>query len=426
MARRGLRRLALIAACTVALAGCGGGAGSNGGPTGQDSGGGPQGKVTLWMFPVIEDSAQNDAFWQQAKTDFEAANPGIDVTVETIPWVDRETKIATAFASGTGMDLVLLIADQIPQFVEQGFIAPLDDVLESSKDAIRPSVLDAVSLDGSAYAVPLYLTTNVPIYNKALFEAAGITQMPRTWADIKDAAPALAAQGIPVLDYPAASKVTLNVSFYPLLWQAGGRVFSEDGTRAAFNGPEGIEAVQFLLDLQRMGGLPDNVVAEANAIEGSRLAAGKAGMMLMAAPAAVGQLGAAIGAGNVVLGPPIRNKEQVTYGVPGGIVLSAQSKNQEAAKKFLEYLGSVQVVKAFCEASGYFSPRTDAEPNLSGVAPEFAESLEYAFPGEPNPKARQAMSVIAPYLQQALQGTTDAQSALDSAAEEVNALLAAG
>src|SRR5699024_8381268 len=49
---------------------------------------------------------------------------------------------------------------------------------------------------------------------------------------------------------------TLNQNYYMYLWQAGGDVLTEDGTAAAFNSAEGLEALEFIKEMNDKGWLP--------------------------------------------------------------------------------------------------------------------------------------------------------------------------
>ena len=105
--------------------------------------------------------------------------------------------------------------------------------------------------DGKVYAAPIYHTVTTTLYNKKLLEKAGITEPPATWDEIRAAAPKLKQAGATTLDYSASNEASLNMSFYPLLWQAGGKVFDDSGKKAAFNSTEGVEALTFLTDLYK-------------------------------------------------------------------------------------------------------------------------------------------------------------------------------
>ncbi|MFE0150749.1 ABC transporter substrate-binding protein [Nonomuraea sp. NPDC059007] len=407
----------LAAALGVTLAGCGGSDG------GSDSG---KSTVTMWMYPVIDDQAKSKAFWDKVEKDFEAKNAGIDVKIEQQPWDGRQQKVTAALASKKGFDLVLLGPDQIPQYVKQGTVAPVDDAIAADKASFRPNALTALSVDGKLYGVPIYQTITAPIWNKKLLTDAGVTEVPTTWDEVLAAAPKLAAKKTPILLYPGAPETSLNLSFYPILWANGGTVFSADGKKAAFNGPEGVKSLQFLLDLQKAGGLPANAATLANVIEGSPLAQGKVAMYHSAAPIGATQLGAGVGEENVVVGGPLEGAKKVAFGIPGGVVLAKASKVADAAKKFAAYLGSAEVATRLATESGFFTARTDASPaSTSPLAKEFEKSLEFAFPGDTHPAARQVMTALAPEIQSALQGKKTAQQALDDAAKLVDDQLAA-
>ncbi|MDP9843578.1 ABC transporter substrate-binding protein [Streptosporangium lutulentum] len=406
----------LAAALGVTLAGCGGsGSGSD------------KSTVTLWMYPVIGDQAKSQAFWTKVEKDFEAKNATIDLKIDQQPWDGRQEKVTTALASKKGFDLVVLGPDQIPQYAQQGALAPVDDVVAPAKASFLPNALTALTMDGKLYGVPIYQTVTAPIYNKKVFADAGVTDFPQTWEAFKAAAPKLAAQKVAILDYPGAPEVGLNQSFYPLLWGNGGSVFAADGKTVAFNGPEGVEALQFLLDLQKLGGLPENAATKKNDIEGGPLAAGKTAVYHAATALQATQFGAAIGDDNVGVGLPLESKKKVAFGIPGGLVLAKHSPNAEAAKKFAAFLSSPEVSAELAKESGFFPARTDVTvPGASPVVQEFAKSLEYAFPGDTHPMARQVMALIVPEIQAALLGKKDAKTALDDAAQEANTLLANG
>ncbi|WP_326644202.1 sugar ABC transporter substrate-binding protein [Nonomuraea fuscirosea] len=373
------------------------------------------------------DQAANKSFWDKVEKDFEAKNPAVDVTIDQQPWDGRQEKVTTALASRKGFDLVVLGPDQIPQYAQQGTLEPVDDVVAPEKAAYLPNSLTALSVDGKLYGVPIYQTITAPIYNKKLFADAGVTKVPETWAELKEAAPKLAAAKVAVLDYPGKPEVSLNQSFYPILWANGGSVFAPDGKSVVVNNQQGVDSLQYLLDLKAAGGLPENTASKGNDIEGGPLAAGKTALYHAATAIQADQLGAAIGAENVGIGLPLEGTKRVAFGIPGGLVLAKHSENKDAARKFAAYVASAEVAGPLAKESGFFSARTDVTiPGQSEASKEFAKSLEFAFPGDTHPKARQVMSMIAAHVQAALIGKEDAKAALDAAAKEANELLAAG
>ena len=222
--------------------------------------------VTVWMYPVIADEKASTAYWSQVEKDFEAANTDVDLRIEQQPWANRDQKLATAFSGGKGPDILLLGPDQIPQFVKTGSLEPVDQVLEADTSKFLPGALSALTVDGKLYGVPIYHTVTTTLYNKKLLAKAGITKPPETWAEIKAAAPKLKQAGVATLDYSASPETSLNLSFYPLLWQAGGSVFAEDGKKVAFNQAPGVEALTFIKELYDTGGIPKSSLTNTNIV----------------------------------------------------------------------------------------------------------------------------------------------------------------
>ncbi|MFI1470845.1 ABC transporter substrate-binding protein [Streptomyces wuyuanensis] len=406
--------LALLTLTTLTAAGCGGDSGAE------------SRKVTVWMYPVIMDPKANAAYWDGIEKGFEAKEKGVDLDIEQLPWENRDQKLATAFGSGKGPDVVLLGPDQIPQYQANGAIQPVDRAIAEARDAFRPNALQAMSQDGKVYAAPIYHTVTSTLYNKKLLEKAGITEPPSTWDAIRAAAPKLKQAGASTLDYSAGNEASLNMSFYPLLWQAGGKVFDDGGRKAAFNGPEGVEALTFLVDLYKSGAVPKSAMNNANLFTDQALGKQQVAMGYTNTPADAALAEKTWGKGNVIVGPALTGPgKQVCFGMPGGLGINARSKNVAGAEKFISYMVQPAQIESMGRAGGFFSPRTDVTvPNDSTYAKEYQEALNHTFPGEPNPAARQLMALISPEIQAALTGKKSPKAALDAAAAEADELLA--
>jgi multiple sugar transport system substrate-binding protein len=382
--------------------------------------------VTLWMYPVIADEAGGRDFWQKVEAGFEREY-GVDLRVELQPWASRQEKLSAALMAGDGPDVVLLQSDMIPQYVDQKALQPVDDVLANSARVIPPAVVDALSVHGRSYAAPLYRTVTTTVYNRKLFTEAGVTELPQTWDEVKAAAPKLAAHGIPILDYSGSTEASLNLTFYPLLWQAGGSVFTTDGTKSAFASAEGVSALRFLVDLEAMHGLPADVATRHSEPPDDAVTTGRAAMAHTMTADGARDVAAAIGAQNTVIGLPLRDRTRATYGTPAGLSLLRDAKRPDVARKLLAYLMSPAVVDELCARSHYFPPWTDSSsPPTDEVSKEFAQALPFASPGDLHPLARKVMGLLAPHLQAALIGTTTPERALADAAEEVDAMLGSG
>ncbi|TFE52313.1 sugar ABC transporter substrate-binding protein [Streptomyces sp. ICN441] len=406
--------LALLILTTFTAAGCGG------------DGGAGSGKVTVWMYPVIMDPKANAAYWDGIEKGFEAKEKSVDLSIEQLPWENRDQKLATAFGSGKGPDVVLLGPDQIPQYQATGALRPVDRAIEEARSAFRPNALEAMSQDGKVYAAPIYHTVTSTLYNRKLLEKAGITEPPATWDAVRAAAPKLKQAGASTLDYSASNEASLNMSFYPLLWQAGGRVFADGGKKAAFNSPEGVEALTFLVDLYKSGAVPRSAMNNANLFTDQALGRQQVAMGFTNTPADAVLAEKAWGKDNVIVGPALTGPgKQVCFGMPGGLGINAKSGNVAGAEKFIAYMVQPAQIESMGRAGGFFSPRTDVTvPNDSAYAKQYEQALDHTYPGEPNPAARQLMALLSPEIQAALTGKKSPKAALDAAAAEADELLA--
>ncbi|MGD7732076.1 extracellular solute-binding protein [Propionibacteriaceae bacterium G57] len=409
-----IKRLAAIGVAMALLAtGCGSDAGDSSGKK----------EVTVWMYPVIADATKSQEFWSQAEKDFEAANSTIDLKIELQPWDGRDEKIATAISAGKGPNLVVLGPDQIPQYQKTGGLKELDGLDDKSK--FLENAVNAATIDGKTYAAPIYHTITTTAYNKKVFTDAGITKLPTTWDEIKDAAPKLAANGVAVMDYSGSPEVTLNLSYYPLLWQAGGKIFNDDGKTVAFNGAEGKAALQFLVDLQKVKGIPADAATKGNKVEGGGLSTGKTAMGYTLGMADVALMTKALGEGNVEVGAPLTGAKQVTFGLPGLLTRTTIGDDDASANTVAKWMSSADFQAKLSAASGFFPARTDAKVDESNPnTAKFQEALKTARAGEVNPKARQVMAALAPHIQAALQGSKTVDQALGDAEKEANDILA--
>lgn len=400
-----------VALLLTLLAGCGAnGAGSD------------DGSVTLWMYPVIADQTAGQTYWDDIEKDFERRHSGLDLNIEMQPWESRLEKVSTALASGTGPDIVLLTPEQIHQFHEDDTLRPVDDLLDEGIKPFDEAAVDSVTIDGELYAAPIYRTVLTTGYNRKVLEDAGIDP-PKTWDDILEAAPALKEKGYYAFDYAGSPDEAMNVTFFPLLWQAGGRVFSDDGEKILLDSPEAVAAVQFLVDLKKAGVLPPDAPSIKRDLEGRPFQQGKAALEYNLDLTQAREQAEHIGKRNFEIGMPLTGEKQVTYGISGLLAVSHAVSDEKATGTALSYLASADVQSSLAAASGFFPARDDAKLPQGDYAEEMARALEYVFPGEIHPLSPQVQKVIGPQVQAALLGEKSPEQAMADAAEEARALV---
>jgi multiple sugar transport system substrate-binding protein len=186
---------------------------------------------------------------------FEEENPNIKVEYKVLDWATGTTELLASIAGGTGPDVVFAYSVWIPQWAAQGALSPLEDYFDE-EDFIAPAV-ELAKWDDHLYALPWSLKVRAYYYRKDIFEEVGLDpeKYPETWDELVDYSQKLtkrdASGNIERVGFwvPTSHPYKTIQVWIPYMWSNGGRFFSEDGCKATFNSPEGVEALQLLDDL---------------------------------------------------------------------------------------------------------------------------------------------------------------------------------
>lgn len=222
MSRRWVQVGAVLAAAALLAAGCGRddddeatGADSSAAP-GSVAAGAAEGSVQVWAMGT--EGEQLDVL----ATEFEAANPDVDVQVTPVPWASAHDKIATAIAGGQTPDVTMVGTTWMGEFAKSGALdtTPSDLVDQA---AFFQGAWDTTVVDGTSYGVPWYVETRLIYYRKDLAEQAGL-QPPTTWDELKAFVTALQQQGVDWgIDLHTGGAGAWQ-TFMPFAWQAGAEI----------------------------------------------------------------------------------------------------------------------------------------------------------------------------------------------------------
>ncbi|ANS64784.1 maltose-binding protein [Streptomyces lincolnensis] len=178
--RRGIAATALVASLALTATACGS----------SDSGDSADGPVTLTWWDTS--NATNEApAYQALIKEFEAANKDVKVKYVNVPFDQAQNKFDTAAGSKGAPDILRSEVGWTPAFAKKGFFLPLDGT-EALADESRfqPNLIEQAKYEGKTYGVPFTTDTLALVYNKALFQKAGV-EAPKTWDDLKKAAAAV-------------------------------------------------------------------------------------------------------------------------------------------------------------------------------------------------------------------------------------------
>ena len=174
MAKKAFAGIALLATAAVAISGCAGGGASDADNTidGEVTG---DIKVVTWRTDLVEDGT-----FEKYAEEFNKEYPDVKVTFEGI--TDYAGEMLTRMSTTNYGDVIGIPAikpDQYEQFLE-----PLGETADF-EDTYR--FLPAASYDGTQYGIAWGGNANGVVYNKKIFEEAGVTELPTTTEEWLDA-----------------------------------------------------------------------------------------------------------------------------------------------------------------------------------------------------------------------------------------------
>ena len=145
-------------------------------------------------------SGGNEETLQRMYEAFHEEYPNITVEIETIAIDDYFTQMQTRVAGGTAPDCYEMNIENFASYASKGVLAPIEGVDLSGLDE---TALSAFEVDGVQYGLPGNFSNVVLVYNKDLFDQAGIDYPTGDWTqdDVQAAAEAIRALGDDIYGY---------------------------------------------------------------------------------------------------------------------------------------------------------------------------------------------------------------------------------
>lgn len=210
--------------------------------------------------------AVNYEWFQNLIAEFEKENPDIKVEQEIFQWDQIDVKAMADYRAGIKAHDVFLTSPQLmAQHKLVGCLADLTGFVENDwsaediQDFSWSSVWDSVELDGELLALPLGAHTRALAYNRRMFEEVGLNPdvPPTTLEEQVEMGQKLTRDlnGDGKTDvwglgmYFGPSRATIEMSFGPLVWHYGSKMWDPETKKAIFANEAGVKAVQYCMDL---------------------------------------------------------------------------------------------------------------------------------------------------------------------------------
>ena len=206
---------------------------------------------------------------------FEASHPDIKVDVETIGYDDYFTQMQTRVAGGTAPDCYELNIENFAAYANKGLLAEISGVDVSG---LNDTALNAFCVNGKQYGLPESFSNVVLIYNKDLFDQAGVAYPTNDWTqdDVQAAAEAIRALGDDI--YGIWQPITYN-EFFKVVAQYGGALLNADKTQFTINSPENLKAAQTLVDRVLVSNVQPNAAQQGGMGDWDMFMSGRLGMI---------------------------------------------------------------------------------------------------------------------------------------------------
>ncbi|MEV4736758.1 MULTISPECIES: extracellular solute-binding protein [unclassified Microbacterium] len=350
--------VALAATATLTLASCGFSGGSGG------DGGDADGKTTLDMLvPSYSDATKG--LWEDVITGFEKENPDIDVKLEVQSWDNLEKVVSTKIQAGEAPDIYN--GGPFAGFVGDELLYPAKDVVsEDTYSDFQDSFIANAEVDGTAYALPLIASARALFVNNALLEQAGVTEAPKTWDELLDAATKMSALGGGVAGYgmPLGSE---EAQAEAAVWLWGGGGSFGDASEITIDTPENLAGAEQIKKMIDAGATQADPGSTQRSPLMDIFIQGKIGMQV-GLPPTVGQ----IEEGNPdldysIVPIPTKDGSAFTLGVMDQLMaFQNDDDKKDAITKFFDYYYSADVYVPWVQAEGFLPVTKSGAEKLGG------------------------------------------------------------
>jgi multiple sugar transport system substrate-binding protein len=351
----------------------------------QNKGGGSTGSAkTTIGFRLWDDQVAKA--YEKAFAEFTKQNPDITVKINLVPWQNYWDQLPVDVGGGTIDDLFWTNSLNFQQYADAGKISDVNTLLGGVDDAWQKSVVEQYTYKNKLWGVPQIADANGIFYNKSILSDSdprllsqvgklqwrpgggpGDTLLPalrkltvdsngKTAAD-----PGFNPKKIKTYGYNAA--YDLQAIYFPFIGSNGGRWQADGSNKFVFGSdPKTVEAFSYIVDLinkyhvaPSAADTNDNGDFSRDQFLQGHLAIFQSGTYNLANVADGAKFGWAIARNPA--GPA------GSYGVASGVIVaaSAATKNADAVKKLLGWLGSADGNKFIGESGTALPAVTTAQ-----------------------------------------------------------------
>jgi len=404
-----------------------------------------KGNVRGWITTYDPPDLPSAKYHDQWVTSLPTTLPGVAYKEEQYAYGDMLDKLRIAVRSNQQPDVAVLPILWGPEFSASNMLVEVNLAdYGYTADKFWPGALKSLTWQGKLYGIPTNNETHGFIWNKAIFQKAGLDpeKPPATWEDVKNFSKQIKDK-TGKAGYGVVAKLNngdIPFRYMPLCWAHGGAALDETADaptlqKSGFDSPGNIAALQWISDVfVRDNSAPQSALTNTGLENQNLLLSGEIAMMSghpssytyirSKAP----DVAATLGYTMMPMGPVRR---AVVFG-GSNIVIFKSAKDLDAAKAVVKDRTSPEwSIHHVWETS---NPGNRDAFSLPEAAQRLAENkfldvttsnLQYGISFPAVPEANDIMNLYVPQMMQDVmtKAKTPEQSAMDTA-KKVNDLLA--
>lgn len=300
---------------------------------------------------------------KKLSTTFEKANPDIKLNWVILEENVLRQRVTTDIATNSGQfDVMAIGTYEAPLWGKRGWLAPMNGLPPSYdlNDVVK-TARDGLSSDGELWALPFYVESSMTFYRKDLFEAKGLKMPPKpTYDQISAFADKLTdkANGVYGICLRGKPGWGENMAYVDTLVNTYGGRWFDDKWNAQLETPEWKKAITFYVDLLKKDGPPG---ASSNGFNEN--------LTLMSSGKCAMWIDATVAAGMLYNKNQSKVADKIGFAAAPSAVtplgshwlwswafaIPKTSRQQDAAKKFIEWATSKEYIKLVGNDEGWAS-----------------------------------------------------------------------
>lgn len=440
----------LLALCTVvSLTACsqGGGISSTGGSslssTGESSSS-PESVSTeqtvLRFWQAGADTADATNIMSELLTQFMKENPGIIVEYQAYPWANEpHTAFQTAIAGGDVADLLIVGSPFDFVLAESGQILPLDEYID---DDVKEDLMgvfaneciyygENADLTDKYISMPLFGDARTILYNKEIFDAAGVDYPDKSWTheELIEAARKLTGTINGKQVYGFTTSANYASQYMTFIWNYGGNVLNEANTAAITDGEEWRKGIENYMTFFNENLTPPGSEAMSLADQLTMFMNDEVAMMVATSDYAK-EIQNSEDFGSEKLGVGIMPHEDYQTAFAGAdvFVIPAQSQHPQEAGKLINFLLQTENQLKYAKTVGFFpsvqSAANDSYYTGDPTRAAFADAVNHGRFYVKTAFSAGVTPILRANIQELIAGNIDMDRYIENITGEINALIA--